>query len=82
MRTRKTKSWLAVVKDKLLLVDVHVTCKEIGKRTCGEVLAAEDWAEREYLYASDNDIERVPKPEWLPPSETQKRLAAAEATVQ
>ncbi len=70
----RARTWLSVVKDKLLLVDVLVTCKEIGRHTCGEVLEAEEWAELEYLAASDNPVQRKPKPAWLPPTQTELRL--------
>lgn len=66
---------LAVLQDMLALVDVRVTMRELERRTAKERLAAERWAAREHLRASDNPVRRLPKPAWLPPSETEKRLA-------
>lgn len=64
--TSQGRTWLKVVADKLLLVDVRITTGALARRTCGEVLEAEAWAELEHLAASDNDdVERKPMPEWL-----------------
>jgi hypothetical protein len=63
-----------ILRDMLLLVDVKVTLKDLRSRSLKELQEAEKWAAREHLRASDNPVRRVSKPEWLPPSETEKRL--------
>lgn len=73
---RTPLAWLEIVRDILGLVDVEVTIEELKSRTLVEVLAAEEWASLEHLAASDNEeIVRKPKPSWLPPSSTERRLA-------
>lgn len=66
---------LAVLQDMLALVDVRVAMRELERRSPEERLAAERWAALEHLSASDNPVRRLPKPAWLPKSETEKRLA-------
>ena len=66
---------LSIVRDILSLVDVEVSVAFLRKHTTEEVLAAEHWAASEHLRASDNRVRKEPKPAWLPPSGTEKRLA-------
>lgn len=71
---------LAILQDMLALVDVRVTMRELEHRSAEERLAAEVWAGREHVVAcytreSLAPVRRLPKPAWLPKSETEKRLA-------
>jgi hypothetical protein len=69
-----------VIRDILLLVDVDVPVETIMGWTCQQRDLAEDWAAAQHLVASDNDdIEIPPKPDFLPPSETEKRMQAGYA---
>ena len=56
----RAKSWLQVIRDELRLVGVSITCGELGRRTCGEVLEAQDWA-----VAQSRTNEQLPMPRWL-----------------
>lgn len=58
----------------LLLVDIEVTPSDIATWTDAQAKDAEWWAGHEHLRASDNAVRRYPKPDFLPPSETDKRL--------
>lgn len=51
--------------DLLLLVGVHVSLPGVRNWTAGQFLQAEDWAAAEHLHASDNDVERLPRPAFL-----------------
>lgn len=59
-------SWLAVVKDKLARAGVRLRQRDIGSRSCGEVLDAEDWADAELAAAKDPAVQRKARPAWLP----------------
>lgn len=56
----RAKSWLQTIRDELRLVGVRITCAELGRRTCGEVIEAHDWA-----VAQIRTDEPIPMPAWL-----------------
>jgi hypothetical protein len=56
--------------DLLSLVGVTVTPADVDRWTADQREAARDWAAREHLHASDNPVERVPRPQFLAEQET------------
>lgn len=52
-----------VVRDMLLLVSVEIPLDVVAAWTPYQRREAADWAGIEHLHASDNDVERLPKPE-------------------
>lgn len=54
------------LRDLLLCVNIHAPLDMIHTWDAAQRQQAHDWATREHLNASDNDIARTPKPEFLP----------------
>lgn len=52
--------------DLLSLVGVIVDKEEVATWSAIDRQAAEEWATREYLAASDNEVDRLPRPTFLP----------------
>lgn len=64
------------LRDILGLVDMDVSVETICGWTAEQRALAEDWAGAVHFAAADNDNEVPPKPDFLGPSETEKRLSA------
>jgi len=52
----------SITEDMLLLAGVKVAPEVIGQWTPNEMALAYDWAAREHLSASDNPVQRRPRP--------------------
>lgn len=61
-----------VLADLLSLIGVTVTPADVEQWTAEQRIAARDWSVREHLHASDNPVERVPKPQFLSDLQVQR----------
>lgn len=61
---------LEAVSDALSMAEVSVRLETLAKWTFGQRADAYDWAIREHLAASDNQVERVARPSFIPGAES------------
>lgn len=61
----KKRSWIGGIAYKLSVCGVGATVSDLKDRTCGEVLAAEDWADGWLAHREKGTPNPHPRPAWL-----------------